>query len=226
MAPIQLPLDIPHREAFEHEDFLVTLSNQQAVSWIDQWPDWPSHCLILYGPSGCGKTHLSHVWEKASKAARFDLKSLDVENFPAQETAVILEDVEHSLRQDTFQERLFHLYNWQKEKGGYLLLTARQHPKHWGMTLPDLSSRMLASPTIDIGMLDDHLLTAIIVKQFSDRQINVSMEVIAFLLPRMERSFEAARDVVSAIDRLALSEKRKITVPLVRQVLENNVKNL
>jgi len=225
-APIQLPLDLPHRAAYEHEDFLVAPSNWQAVSWIDQWPDWPCHCVIIYGAAGCGKTHLSHVWEKAAEASRLTLQDINLADFPEQATAVIVENVEDLMGEAGFQEKLFHLYNWQKEKGGFLLLSAKRPPKLWGMTLPDLSSRMLASTAIEIGVPDDALLSAIMVKQFSDRQINISKDVIAFLLPRMERSFAAVRAMVRAIDSLALSEKRKITVPLVRQLLEKTVKNL
>jgi chromosomal replication initiation ATPase DnaA len=47
----------------------------------------------------------------------------------------------------------------------------------------------------------------------------VSNDVISYLLPRMERSFAAARDIVMAADRRALAEKRAISVPLMRQVL-------
>ncbi len=100
------------------------------------------------------------------------------------------------------------------------MLTAGIHPKHWSYALADLRSRMLAAMAIEIGPPDDELLAAVIVKQFMDRQINVSMEVVNFLTRRIERSFEAARDIVRKIDSLSLARKRKITIPLVRDLLE------
>ena len=66
---------------------------------------------------------------------------------------------------------------------------------------------------------DDALLGAILVKQFHDRQIKVAADVIAYILPRMERSFAAARDLVERTDRAALAQKRAISIPLVRDVL-------
>ncbi len=54
-----------------------------------------------------------------------------------------------------------------------------------------------------------------------DRQLKIDADVISFMLERMERSFEAAREMVAAIDALALSQRRNITMPLVRKVLEN-----
>lgn len=221
MTPVQIPFDIPHREAFEAEDYLVATSNEQAVKWVDHWPEWgDSHCTILYGPTGCGKTHLSHVWQYKSKATVLDLHDIDVsalENLPS---CIIIEDIDRTMETAGLQEKLFHLYNWQKQKKGFLLLTARSHPKLWMLSLSDLSSRMLASLAVEIGPPDDDLLAAIIVKLFADRQITVPAEVISFLILRIERSFEAARAIVSQIDHLALSQKRKITVPLIRKLLE------
>jgi len=221
MSSAQIPFDIPVRDAFEAEDYLVSASNVAAVRWIDRWPDWPdSPCSILYGTAGCGKTHLSHVWQQKSGAVRGVLENIDEKNLHLLPNILILDSVDQSLDQPALQERLFHLYNWQKSKGGSLLLTSGRHPKYWQDILPDLKSRMLASMAIKIGPPDDELLVAVIVKQFTDRQINVPKEVISYLLPRIERSFGAARDIVGKIDALSLSKKRKITVPLVRELLD------
>lgn len=219
MPPVQIPFDIPVRVAFEAEDYLVTASNEAAVQWIDCWPDWNStHCTILYGAPGCGKTHLSHVWQHKSGARHI---LLEENTLPEAACSLIIENVDSLLKTSVMQETLFHLYNWQKEKGGTLMLTADQHPKHWQLDLPDLRSRMLASMAIEIGPPDDDLLAAVIVKQFMDRQITVPLEVVTYLMPRIERSFEAARDIVMKIDQLALSQKRKITIPLVRNLFDD-----
>ena len=58
------------------------------------------------------------------------------------------------------------------------------------------------------------------VKQFADRQLRVDPDVLTFLLARMERSFAATSRLVAALDQAALAEKRRITVPLARRVLE------
>ena len=64
------------------------------------------------------------------------------------------------------------------------------------------------------------LIQAVLVKLFADRQLRVAPEVVRFLWPRMERSFEAARRLVDALDAASLAAKKEITVPLARQVLE------
>jgi chromosomal replication initiation ATPase DnaA len=66
---------------------------------------------------------------------------------------------------------------------------------------------------------DETLLAAILIKQFADRQIRVGEDVIAYVLPRMERSFAAAREIVARADRLALVEKSRISIALMRKIL-------
>ena len=117
-------------------------------------------------------------------------------------------------------EAFLHLYNRVAEAGGTLMLTAETAPSRWPLKLPDLISRLRAAPVAAIGRPDDALLGAVLVKMFSDRQLGVAPEVIAFLLLRMERSFAAAGSLVALLDRRALAEKRALTVPFVRSVIE------
>jgi chromosomal replication initiation ATPase DnaA len=58
------------------------------------------------------------------------------------------------------------------------------------------------------------------VKQFADRQLSIEQDVLTYMLARMDRSFATVRTLIRAIDERALAQKRAITIPLVRQVLE------
>ena len=220
MSSKQIALNLPYREAYGRPDYLVSSSNQEAVSFIDEWPAWNSHVLVLYGDHGCGKTHLSSVWEDMTGAKRIGLSDLNEEILTAPEMVFIMENAEKIREHSRYEEGLFFLYNWLKESGGYLMLTSHFHPNEWGIKLPDLLSRILSAPAIKIGNPDDYLLQGVLVKQFSDRQILPSLDVIKYILRRMERSYAAARKIVNEIDALALSEKKPITIPLVRKVFE------
>ena len=88
--------------------------------------------------------------------------------------------------------------------------------------LPDLASRLRAAPSVAIREPDEQLLGALLVKLFNDRQIRVGADVLHYVLPRIERSFEAVRDLVDEADRRAMVEKRKISIPLMRDLLSEN----
>ena len=221
----QLPLELDHRAALAREDFLVVPSNEVAVAWIDRWPDWPAPALALYGPPGSGKTHLCQVWRQASGAIEIDAAMLRRDEPPAylgDARACVVEDVAGCLEAEPeVARRLLHLYNMMAERGGYLLLSDREAPARWSCPLADLRSRLSGMQAVALGEPDEVLVEAVLVKLFIDRQLDVSVEAVRFLLPRIERSFAAARRMVAAIDRAALTAKRRqITVPLVRAALQ------
>lgn len=219
----QLVFDLGHRPALAREDFLVTPSNEVAVAWIDRWPDWPQPVFTVYGASGSGKSHLAEVWRHATGARRLtarDLRDRSLAAVVGSREAFLFDGSEQALADDpALEEFLFHLYNRLRAAGGFLLLTGEHPPAQWTLRLADLRSRLAAAPAVELGPPDDLLIEAVLFKLFSDRQLKVTREVLAFAVKRMERSFAAARRLVEAADRAALAARRDITVPLMRDIL-------
>jgi chromosomal replication initiation ATPase DnaA len=129
---------------------------------------------------------------------------------------VLVEDADR----DGFDEtELFHLINAVRSAGTNLLITARSWPMAWGVTLPDLASRLKAATTVEIGPPDDLLLSQILLKLFADRQLLLDDKIIAYIVPRMERSLAAAQAIVERLDRLALARGTRINRALAAEVL-------
>lgn len=219
----QLALALPHRPALGRDDYLVGTSNAEAVGWLDRWPEWPAPALMLYGPPAAGKTHLCRVWQSMSGAVAIDPGALAAGSPPeliGDAAAIVLDDLDAALADRPERQRAaLHLYNLTVARGGTLLLTGRQPPRRWTITVPDLRSRLLAALAIGLGAPDDALIAGVLAKLFADRQLAVAPDVIHFLLARMERSFAAAREMVAALDRESLADRRQITVPFVRDLL-------
>lgn len=214
-TPGQLPLTFGHAAALGIEDFMPSSSNQDALTWLTRWPAWPGPALILHGPAGAGKTHLAAIWRARSEAIALDRASLGA-TLELDASKCYLIDPAEPVVDDI---ALLQLFNRLREDGGHLLLTARRPVVRWGLTLPDLASRLTAAPAVAIGAPDDELLAALFLKMFDDRQLKVPDPVIRYLLIHMERSFAAARHLVDELDRLSLARKRPITIPLARLAL-------
>ena len=217
MSGPQLVLDLGHRPAHGRADFLIARCNRAALGWLDRWPDWPAPGLVLYGPPGAGKSHLAAVWQARSGARLLEAASLDADS-PARYRgpALVIEGLEALAD----ERALLHLYNLATERGAHMLLTAQLPPARWPLALPDLASRMRALPAVALEAPDDALLAAVMIKLFADRQVEVGAALPAYLVARIERSLGAVRSLVAALDDAALAERRPITVPLARRVLD------
>lgn len=219
----QFPLPFDARASLGGDDFLVSPCNAAAVAWIDRWPDWPGPALAIAGARASGKTHLAAVFAARCRARTVDIVQLRedaVGDLAAAGVAIVIDDADAVAGNDVAERALFHLFNALAGTKVRLLLTGNAPPARWGVGLRDLASRLAALPVAEIGVPDDTLMAALLVKLFADRQVQVGADVVAYMVTRMERSFIAARALVAAIDARALAERRAITVPLARETLD------
>jgi chromosomal replication initiation ATPase DnaA len=165
--------------------------------------------VALVGPQGAGKSHLASIWAERSGARSTVGRVLGEADLPAALAtgALVVEDAAAT----TDERALFHLLNLAREHDAFVLLTARVAPALWPVQTRDLGSRLRALPVIALAAPDDALLRAVIVKLCADRQLVVDESLVAYLAPRIERSFAAARAAVIALDREALRQKRPVT---------------
>ncbi len=213
--PEQLIFDWPTGVALGPSDFFVSAANAQAFAMIETPQNWPEGKLCLVGPAGAGKSHLARVLAGATGAQIIAADALET---PHPNTPVVVEDMESLPR--AAEETLFHLHNNLRAARLPLLLTAQTPPSRWDIALPDLASRMQATTPVAIADPDDALLQALIMKLFADRQIMPPPAVVDYLSLRIERSFQAASDIVSRLDDEALRRKKPITRKLAAELLD------
>jgi chromosomal replication initiation ATPase DnaA len=217
----QLGFDLQSVPALGRSDFLVAPSNAVAVTMIEGWRDWQGGKFVLTGPEGAGKTHLAHVWAVSSGARIVNATDLPTCEIPAlAQTAVAVENVPEIAGNAEAQTALFHLHNLVLAEGHPLLLTGAGPSVAWGLTLPDLASRIAAAPSAALEPPDDTLLAAVLAKLFADRQITPKADLIPYLILRIDRSFAAARDMVAALDAASLAQKRPVSRTLAARLLD------
>jgi chromosomal replication initiation ATPase DnaA len=214
----QLTLELAPEPGFERENFVVSGSNEQAYAMIERWPDWPDPVLLILGPPGAGKSHLGAIWASIAKAGVQSAAALAAANIEALAAAgpLLLEDADAIGEAET---QLFHLINLMRENSIALVITAKAPPDAWGLRTADLLSRLRLAPTVAIGPPDDALMRAVLVKLLIDRQLVIDTSVVGYIALRLERSLDAARTFIDALDREALARQCRISRAIAADVL-------
>jgi hypothetical protein len=193
MTQIGLPFDWPAQE--EQSDFIVTPANEAAVRHLDRWGGWPVRAGLLVGPRKSGRSLLARI-------------------FAARSGGTIIDDAETKPEAD-----LFHAWNVAQETRVPLLLVAGQAPPAWSIKLPDLRSRLAATPIVTIEGPDAALIESLLAKMLEKRGLVLPPEVGSYISSRLERSYLTLLMAAEALDAASLSQKRGLTVPLARESL-------
>lgn len=193
MTQIALPLGWP---ADPRDDaFLVTPSNARAVQTLEHAATWPVMTAILTGPRKSGRSLLARIFAAKTGGAIID----DAERLP--------------------EAQLFHAWNRAQEEHRPLLIVADAAPPEWKVKLPDLRSRLSASPIAAIGAPDDELMRLLLAHLFERRSLDARPDLVDWLATRIERSHIAVTRTVDALDQEAMERRRRLSIPLARTTL-------
>ena len=193
MSQIALPLDWPAGDT--EQDYLVSDANRSLIRHFEHWSLWPVMATILTGPRKSGRSLLGRI--VASKTG-----------------GELIDNVE-----ERDEEAVFHAWNRAQERRRPLILVANAPPPAWTVRLPDLRSRLAATPVLRIEEPDDVLTGQLIEKLCHVRGLAAPPELINYLVPRIERSYFGVHRAIDALDELAYAQRQRLTVPLARRAL-------
>ena len=106
-----------------------------------------------------------------------------------------------------------------EQENKYLLITSEKPINEFNYKLNDLVSRLNNFLYIKLGAPDDELIYALIVKNFSDRQITIDKKLIDYIIKRIDRSYESIFVFISKIDQLSLQKGKPINLEVIKKVL-------
>ena len=214
----QLILKFPEHLAYKREDFYVSPSNREAYDFINSWPKWLKRIVNIFGPSGSGKSHLASMLKTKTKCLEILPRELNenvVFEFKTKE-ALIIENFNEKIS----EELLFSLWNIALQDNKYFLINSIKPINSYKFKLPDLISRIKSSLIIGIKLPSDDLISAIITKNFSDKQIMVEEKHIDYIIKRIDRSYEKISQFILTLDRYSLKKGSPFRLKLIKEVLK------
>ena len=184
----QLILNFPSRKVYLNEDYYVSPSNKEAYEFIVSWPKWIKRTANIFGPSGSGKTHLVSILKNKTSVLFVDSQYLDEKIFTKFKTKEVL--IIENLDERVYENLLFSLWNIALQDNKCILITSTKPVTQYKFKLPDLVSRVNSSIIIGIKLPSDDLISVILAKNFSDRQMTVEKKHIDYIIKRIDRSYE------------------------------------
>ena len=177
MSQLALPLAVPETSETE---FIVSESNARAVQMLERWATWPVMAGLLVGPRKSGRSLLARIFAGKSEGTMID----DAERVSEAE--------------------IFHAWNRAQADHRPLLIVTEAM---WSVKLPDLRSRLAATPVLTIGPPDDALISLLLARYFERRLLIAKPDLIAWLATRVERSHLALVRVADALEIDALERR-------------------
>tara|TARA_B100001989_G_scaffold187266_2_gene136758 strand:+ start:3638 stop:4306 length:669 start_codon:yes stop_codon:yes gene_type:complete len=213
----QLLLELDHKITFNEHDFYLSKSNSNAFNLINRWPNWDKKILNLSGEKFSGKSHLANIFKLKSKAFYINGKNINNSIFKSIKLfeSIIIDDFEECKE----EEILYSIFNLIDQDNKYMLINSVRPINKIKFNLPDLSSRSKNCIYAQIENPDDELLFAIILKNFSDRQIKIEKKIINFIISRIDRSYRKIDEFIYKIDELSLKKKKPINLKTIKEIL-------
>jgi hypothetical protein len=190
---IALPLDWPQSQG--ESRLIVSDANRAAFEHFRKWSLWPVKATLLTGPRRSGRSLLAR-------------------NFVERVSGRLIDQADR-----TDEEELFHAWNAAQESGRPLVLIVDRVPPEWEIALPDLRTRIAVTPIATITEPDDRLFQALIELHFADRGLHVPREALRFMTDRLHRDYWTLERAVEAVDRHAIAERARLSLPTVRRAL-------
>ena len=213
----QLLLKFPSKQAYLKEDFYVSSSNNEAFKLIESWPKWIKKTVNIFGPQGSGKTHLVSMLKNKTSTSVVDSNKVNDQiffEFKLKEVLII-----ENLKENISENLLYSLYNVAQQDNKYFVLTSRKPINKFNFKSKDLKSRVKSTTIIGIDLPSDELISVILSKNFSDKQIKVEKKHIDYVIKRIDRSYEKISQFISTIDKYSLKKGSPFSLKLIKEVL-------
>ena len=217
MSENQLFIKFENIKDYKKENFFVSTSNVEAFEILNSWPKWIKKFINLYGEKYSGKSHLAKIFESKSTCLNISEKDFTEEILIKFKTkqSLIIEDYQNNISENL----LYSLINIVEQENKYLLITSEKPINEFNYKLNDLVSRLNNFLYIKLGAPDDELIYALIVKNFSDRQITIDKKLIDYIIKRIDRSYESIFIFISKVDQLSLQKGKPINLEVIKKVL-------
>lgn len=228
MSQLPLPLAFDRRFSFEnflHQDGAYIESQLKAcIEGVGE------PIIGVCGAENSGKTHLLNACAYYARETGFHCQFFDAAQLitakPGDfssltaDSLIAVDNLQFMAGQRNWEKEFFHIVNLAKAGEIRFVFSIDQQPREVGFRLPDLKSRLYWGLMIQLQPVSEEELPAMLEFRAAKLGLHMSASVSRYLLAHYPRSISAQMDLLYRLERVALSQKKGITIPLIRQTLD------
>jgi len=176
--------------------------------------------IYLWGAPGSGRSHLLRAVLKSLSDAGRRVRLYGLGETPlADEVDEVVGVDDVQTLDGQAQINLFNIFNDLKESSGVLVVTGDCPPARLSLRA-DLLTRLAWGLVYEVHALSEDDRRAAVLDYANARGFMLPPEVSDYLLARVPRDLSSLRVLVDTLDRVSMEQKRAVTVPLAREVLQ------
>ena len=200
----QLLLDIQPLAPATLDNFIAG-SNEEALHSLKMAINGANeaHFIYLWGAPGSGKSHLLQACNDLAHERNLPLSVIDDVN----------------TLDDEAQIELFNYFNQLRASGGILITSGNAAPTQMGLR-DDLATRLAWGLVYQLHPLTDEEKAQALKTHASERGMKLPDEVVDYCLRYLRRDLPTLMAVLNALDKWSLTEKKPVTVPLLKKLLQ------
>jgi DnaA family protein len=226
----QIPLQLEPTRTERFADY-VAGPNQPVVDEIRALQKQPGRSLFFHGQPSSGKTHLLNALclesrENGGTAWYIGLEGLEAEAAAGLKglRGLVCFDGLHAVAGDfQWEEAVFHCFNEVLEDGGQVVAGSRIPLSGLEFALPDLASRMAWGLRLKLEPLSEEDRLRVLQVRAQLLELDLPEDVQRFMLRRISRDLGTLLAALDKLHRGARADKRRVTVPLARQLLASEL---
>lgn len=215
-------------DEYEEKNFIIHSGNKNAIEFVKNLNVEDNYGIFfIVGPSKSGKSYICSIWQNIVNAKKIDRSIFELEysKFIDEITKIIntkenyiLEDIDEIIKVN--EAKVLYLFNTITENKSILLLSSKKNIKEFNFNIKDLESRFLNIPSVCLNELNKDSKRQIIFKLLSDRQMQISNDVLDFISEKISNNYKSIFDFVDNLEKLIESgEIKKINISIVKKML-------
>lgn len=204
-------------------------TNKENLNLVNDLKDKEAGDIIIQASSNLGKSHLlqsvCNYYNEIGKSSFYLPIKTALEYEPSildsihEIDLICIDDIDFLAKNDNWERAIFNLINQCQQSTSRIIFSLSGSIDRAGFNLPDLISRLNKLLKYNVANLENEDIEGAISLIIEHNSINIGDKEINYILNHAKRDIAYLKQILFKLDEYSLSTKKKITIPLIKEII-------